>query len=87
MFSVTQFKGKRTLSIRIVVEIVKPLFSQIHLGSKAFTGRKSTATLRYGYKVHVDNVQSYLVLAYYFILLIMIESNRFSNVMESDIYF
>lgn len=70
MFSVTQFKGKRALSLRIVVEIVKPLFGQTHLGTKAFTGRKSTATLRHGYKVHVDNVQSYLVLAYYCILLI-----------------
>lgn len=87
MFSVTQFKGKRALSLRIVVEIVKPLFGQTHLGTKVFTGRTSTATLRHGYKVHVDNIQSYLVLAYYFILLIMIESNRFSNGMESDYYF
>lgn len=87
MFSVTQLKGNCALSLRIVVEIVKPLFGQTHLGTKAFTGRPSTATLRHGYKVNVDSVQSYIVLAYDFILLIMIESNRFSNGMESDIYF
>lgn len=87
MFSVTQLKGKRPLSLRNVVEIVKPLFGQTHLGTKAFTGRTSTATLRHGHKVHVDIVQSYLVLPYYFILLKMIESNRFSNGMESGIYF